>query len=225
MSFDYHSGVSLDVENTGSPGEEKTIRADVATGDGSVTISGDTYELLQFHFHAPAEHLINGVEAPMELHMVHRDAPGNLLVVGRLIEPCSVATVICTTSLDGIFSALPASGAHSPSAVTFDLGSLLPADLGSFRYDGSLTTAPYTEGVKWNVLVEPLFMAGANITAFEALFDGPHGNTRELQALNGRVILTDVSGFVGSVPEPETYVLMLAGLAALRVAARHRKAV
>lgn len=32
-----------------------------------------TYEPIQFHFHAPSEHTINGESYDLELHLVHRD--------------------------------------------------------------------------------------------------------------------------------------------------------
>ena len=44
------------------------------------------YQLLQFHFHAPSEHTIDGQHADMELHLVHVDANSRLLVVGFLIH-------------------------------------------------------------------------------------------------------------------------------------------
>jgi carbonic anhydrase len=31
----------------------------------------DVYELLQFHWHAPSEHTLNGVQPVAELHAVH----------------------------------------------------------------------------------------------------------------------------------------------------------
>ena len=53
-------------------------------------------------------------------------------------------------------------------------------------------------------------MSSDQINAFSSLF--PHGDARQIQDLNGRIVLTDVPGFVTSVPEPETYAMMLAGL-------------
>ncbi len=55
---------------------------------------------------------------------------------------------------------------------------------------GSLTTPPFTEGVSWVVLDEPITLSAEQIAAFTALF--PEGNTRETQPLNDREILTDV---------------------------------
>jgi carbonic anhydrase len=203
LNFLYGSAVPLDVINNGSPDEEATIRANVAAGAGSLSVAGTTYDLTQFHFHTESEHLVNGSPAEMEMHMVHQSATGELLVVGRFIE-LGLANVL----LDVIFSNLPQNPGDSLPIGSFDLAGLLPADLRSFRYTGSLTTPPFTEGVNWILLAEPLEFSSAQIDAFRDLF--PDGNERPPQDLNGRTIVTDVAGF-SSVPEPGTFVLFSVG--------------
>jgi hypothetical protein len=79
-------------------------------------------------------------------------------------------------------------------------------------YSGSLTTPPFTEGVTWINLAQPLEMAASQIQAYQELF--PEGNTRPVQPLGDRIILTDVPGFVTNVPEPQTYAMLLPGLGA-----------
>jgi len=204
LTFSYSTNTSLHVINTGSPDTEATIRAVVPATKGSVSLSGTSYELKQFHFHAEAEHLRDGFVFPMEMHMVHADAGGNLLVVGRWIEESAADNPVFAD----MFSHLPATSANTYDIASFNLNDLIPGDLSSFRYPGSLTTAPYTEGVSWVVLDAPLSLSHAQITAFEALF--PDGDAREVQALNGRVVRTDVIGF--ATPEPGAYGLFI-GLA------------
>ena len=53
-------------------------------------------------------------------------------------------------------------------------------------------------------------MSAAEINAYSSLF--PNGDAREIQDLNGRIVLTDVPGFAAAVPEPETYAMLLVGL-------------
>jgi carbonic anhydrase len=135
--------VTLNVVNTGSPDHEATVRANVPAGAGALVVGGTTYNLLQFHFHIPGEHLLNGHEFDMELHLVHQDpASGGLLVVGRWIEVGSPSPL-----LDPIFSDLPPSPASPRTVTGFDLGGLLPSTLTSFRYPGSrpsLTTKAFS---------------------------------------------------------------------------------
>jgi carbonic anhydrase len=209
LQFQYSAGVTLNVVNTGSPDEFATVRANVPTGAGALTVAGTTYDLLQFHFHIEAEHLINGHRAEMELHMVHQATNGDFLVVGRLIE-----FGMPNAALAPIFSSLPPNPGDQVTVSPFDLGALLPSHLASFRYPGSLTTPPFTEGVSWVVLAEPLELSPAQIDAFRQLF--PHGNVREVQPLNGRVVLTDVAGFA-TVPEPATLTLLSLGSLGLLV--------
>ena len=72
--------------------------------------------------------------------------------------------------------------------VAIDVGDLLPSTKSSYRYDGSLTTPPCSEGVKWFVLTTPIELSEAQIAAFTAIV---HGNNRPVQPLKGRKLLVD----------------------------------
>lgn len=183
LEFDYRARTDLQVENTGSPDEFASVRANVPAGAGRLEVDGVTYELKQFHFHTPSEHRIDGEAFPMEMHLVHQAAKGALLVVAVLIEEGHRHG-----ELEKVFDHLPEEGASVPVA-GFKLSRLLPGDRRSLRYRGSLTTPPFTEGVKWVVLVRALELPEDQIEAFRALF--PDGNSRETQALNGRTVTTD----------------------------------
>lgn len=156
-----------------------SIQANVAPGNTTV-IDGVTYDLLQFHFHKPSEHTVDSEVFPMELHFVHADAAGHLAVVGVLLEqgPANPA-------YDVLWSAQPDEGVESAVA-SFDLRSLLPGDLGRYRYSGSLTTPPCSEGVNWNVLAQPGTLSAEQIAAFA--YDG---NARPVQGVGSRSVLRD----------------------------------
>lgn len=152
------------------------------------------------------------------MHLVFSDADKHVLVVGRWVNYGNV-----NTSLAPIFSDLPQTTADHLAVNSFDLNTLLPmSNMESFRYTGSLTTPPFSEGVSWINLAEPLYMSAGQVQAFQKLF--PDGDAREVQPLNGRIILTDVPGFVTAVPEPETYAMLLAGLGLIGFIARRRLA-
>lgn len=183
LHFDYSSRATLEVVNTGSPDEEATIRANVPAGAGRLAVEGVAYDLRQFHWHTPSEHRVEGEEFPMEMHLVHEGPGGSLLVVGIFLRRGHRHG-----ELEKIFADLPEEG--DPTSVPgFKLSRLLPGDRRSVRYRGSLTTPPFTEGVSWVVLADPLEVPGQLIAAFQALF--PDGNSREPQPLNGRTPRTD----------------------------------
>lgn len=191
LGFSYGTKVALDIVNKEAPDEHGTIRANVPDGGGELTVAGVTYKLLQFHFHAPGEHELNGQKFPMELHLVHKvvdeTSPdnGTLSVVGIFIKAGKEHK-----ELSKIFADLPAQPDEHRAVSRFNLTKLLPHGLESYRYRGSLTTPNFDEGVRWVVLAEPIEMSEAQIEGFKQLF--PEGNSRELQPLNGRTIFTDV---------------------------------
>lgn len=148
----------------------------------TLTVGGNTWQLLQFHFHTLSEHAIGGQYQPLEMHLVHRDTDGRLAVVGVMIKEGAE-----NATLKPVFDNLPPhhSDPHAVSGVSLNIAQALPADLSAWRYDGSLTTPPCSEGVRWHVLSNPITASAAQIGAFRALFET---DARPVQPLNGRTI-------------------------------------
>ena len=162
-----------------------TIQVDYDAGS-YIEIDGVRHDLVQFHFHAPSEHTINGKRFPAELHLVHRSASGELAVVGVMMETGSE-----NPALAPVWSHLPAKEGpveHFTPAV--DAASLLPEIRTTFRYSGSLTTPPCSEGVKWNVMTAPIQLSDAQLKAFTGIIDE---NDRPIQALGTRTLMEDTS--------------------------------
>ena len=68
----------LGIENTGHV-VEVPIPAGVTD---TLRIGNDAYPLVQYHFHAPGEHQVNGRLADIEGHFVHQNSQGDTAVVG-----------------------------------------------------------------------------------------------------------------------------------------------
>lgn len=64
---------------------------------------------------------------------------------------------------------------------------LLPAKLDYYRFNGSLTTPPCTEGVRWLVLKDAQTASAEQIAKFTAVMH--HANNRPVQPINARVIV------------------------------------
>ena len=56
-----------------------------------------------------------------------------------------------------------------------------------YRFNGSLTTPPCSEGVRWLVCKKPVEVSGEQVTAFHDLMH--HDNNRPVQAVNARPVL------------------------------------
>lgn len=162
-----------------------TIQVDYDAGS-TVTAAGRAYELQQYHFHAPSEHTVAGRAYPMEMHLVHRSAKGEILVVGVFIEEGAH-----NPAFEPVWANLPATPGERRHLehIKVDIDDLLPPQGRQFRYKGSLTTPPCSEGVDWFVLVEPIQLSESQIRKFTELFSR---NSRPTQPRNGRTILLGV---------------------------------
>jgi len=158
-----------------------------AAGSGNtIVVDGTLYELLQFHFHAPSEHTVAGASFAMELHLVHKSAGGGLAVVGVLLQQGAASA-----SLAPVLTSIPVdiSVEHDLSA-PIDLMQLLPADRRVYRYPGSLTTPPCSEGVKWILFTTPMDVDTAQAAAYTALYTGTN---RPPQPRGARFLLQDIN--------------------------------
>lgn len=170
--------VPLNIMNNGHTIE---IPYEEGTPVSTISINGDPYHLLQFHFHTPSEHQLADHAAAMELHLVHRNDAGEIAVVGIMMEEGATHPVINT-----IWEHLsPDEGIQPVEGVMINAADLLPRSTEYFSYDGSLTTPPCSEGVRWTILAEPIEVSEEQIAAFESLYQM---NARPLQPTNGRTI-------------------------------------
>jgi carbonic anhydrase len=159
-----------------------TVKVTYDSGS-SLDYDGHRFDLIQFHFHTPSEHLLDGVTYPMEMHLVHaeHDHPEHLLVVGVLFKE-GVASGL----LENLIADVPAhAGDHVDKEAKLDASSVLKRSEGYFHYEGSLTTPPYSETVTWLVVEQA---HDASPEQIEALNRIEGNNARHIQDQNARLI-------------------------------------
>ncbi len=159
-----------------------TVEFDFERGD-SLRFRGKVYQLLQIHFHAPAEHTLDGIRYPLEIHLVHRNEAGEYAVLGIWAREGAV-----NEPLAFLESFLPlALGEERALNAAFDLKGLLPEKPAHFyTYPGSLTTPPCTEKVQWLLFAQPLILSLEEEVALRQNL--PRDNYRGVQPLNDRVV-------------------------------------
>jgi carbonic anhydrase len=176
LKLNYSAGAT-EILNNGH-----TIQVNYAPGS-SLVVDGHEFELKQFHFHAPSENRINGRQFPLEGHLVHADKDGNLAVVAVLF-----AEGVDNGLLAKLWEKMPGKkDEKSALASGLTATQLLPAKRDYYRYSGSLTTPPCSEGVLWLVVKAPSSASKAQIEKFARTMGV--ANNRPVQAVNARAVL------------------------------------
>jgi carbonic anhydrase len=158
------------------------IQVNVAPGS-NIRLDDSEFELKQFHFHSPSENAIDGRSFALEAHFVHADRDGNLAVIGVLFEEGAA-----NLTLAELWRQMPGRvGEKRPLEARIDPSLLFPARRDYYRYNGSLTTPPCSEGVRWLVMKHPLSLSKAQRDSFlEAM---RHPNNRPVQPVHARPVL------------------------------------
>jgi len=159
-----------------------TIQINYPQGS-SIKIEGKTFNLVQFHFHTPSENQINGKSFPLEVHLVHKNDKGELAVIGVMFDVGNAHEL-----LDSIWKKV-SSKENEEIKLDQEINpmNLLPEEKNYFRFNGSLTTPPCSEGVRWFVMKKPLTASLEQIHQFKGWMK--HDNARPLQPVNARPIL------------------------------------
>jgi len=187
--IDIKDGIKVDLEPIKFNYQPSTFRiidnghtVQVQVGEGSISLTGKTYELVQFHFHRPSEEKINGQRFDMVVHLVHKSDEGQLAVVAVLLERGNENPFIQT-----LWNHMPLEKNMpvSPPSATVDLNTLLPTSRNYYTYMGSLTTPPCSEGVLWLVMKQPVQVSADQINIFGRLY---RNNARPIQPSGGRLI-------------------------------------
>ena len=171
-----------------------------------IELDGQLFNLLQVHFHAPSENHINGQSYPLEAHFVHASKDGDLAVVAVMYEEGTPKTMLKVhtdefrdkvvvavmspqdKTLEELWKVMPIlSGDKHILNNRVNVDKLLPKHRDYYRFNGSLTTPPCSEGVRWLVMKEVVTISKKQINAFKAVLHEP--NNRPIQVINARPIL------------------------------------
>lgn len=176
ITFDYKAGGHALINNGHS------VQVDYDPGSG-ISIDNVAFSLQQFHFHAPSENLIDGKSFPIEAHFVHADAHGNLAVIAVMFVQGQ-----SNPELGKLWARMPLkAGDRRDLSPGISAANLLPANRDYYRYEGSLTTPPCSEGVRWLVLKQPVSASAAQIEELIKVLG--HPNNRPVQPIGARVVL------------------------------------
>ncbi|MBJ78175.1 MAG: carbonate dehydratase [Acidiferrobacteraceae bacterium] len=175
ISLDWTVGVR-NILNNGH-----TLEVETDNG-GTATIGKSSFDLVQFHFHTPSEHAIDGKRAQMEAHFVHANADGALMVVSVMLQPGGDNQLFSR-----LLESAPRKVGEREISGTVNPLELIPSTQNYWWYMGSLTTPPCSQIVSWVVLKEPILISEKDAASFAELFPN---NARPLQPVNHRFVLT-----------------------------------
>jgi carbonic anhydrase len=116
----------------------------------TLTEGNKRYILHDVHFHTPSEHIIKDKFYALEIHLVHQDMAGSMLVVSVFADMDTPLK-----DMDFLLDHSPTK-ANEDVPVAFNPAMFLPESKEYYAYTGSLTTPPCTEGVQWRIMKEPI---------------------------------------------------------------------
>ena len=161
----------------------------LAPGASDLEFRGQEYTLTQYHFHAPSEHTIDGEHADMELHFVHSNDAGHLAVVAVLYDEGEEDHPFFLSILKDDAPVNPGEEKVFPDQ-KIDIAGYFPPSAKQhkyYMYDGSLTTPPATEGVRWFICKERVQLSRTQIDSVRRLYSH---NNRPIQPTYARTVLT-----------------------------------
>ncbi|MEE9543306.1 MAG: carbonic anhydrase family protein [Thermodesulfobacteriota bacterium] len=150
--------------------------------ESSVTLDGANYQLEEFHFHSPSEHLVSSKQFALEAHLVHIGEGGDLIVLAVFIVEGTGKK-----DYEPLIESFERFGLERDQKdfILIDPSDFIPRDRAYSTYTGSHTTPPCVEGVKWLVFRDPFELSGPQIERLRRVVGE---NCRPVQPLNGRVI-------------------------------------
>jgi carbonic anhydrase len=155
LKLEFHTAA----ENLVNNGHTLQVNVD---DEDDFMLEGETFRLKQYHFHTPSENQIDGHAYLLEAHFVHANAEGEIAVIAVMFEVGKE-----NTALNPLIAAM--SKQENQEVVVkqrMDLKPLFPEDRHYYRFSGSLTTPPCTEGLRWLVMKHPVMLSQSQLHDF-----------------------------------------------------------
>ena len=162
--------------------KDHSLILDAGTGNMMV-LDQKPYQLKYISVHVPSEHQIKQKSYAAELQMVHEDKTGHRVIIAVMLEEGSAHA-----GLEKLLGSLPKGKEQSkPLAIRVTPADLMPTKPAYYRYSGSLTAPPCTEGVQWVIMKESLKISKFQLGSLQQAIGEP--NQRPVQDGQGRMIL------------------------------------
>jgi carbonic anhydrase len=150
--------------------------------DGHLTLGGVKYLLQEIHFHSPSEHLVDSLAYPLETHLVHTGESGEHMVLSVFIDEGEP-----TRDFNPLIASFEQFGLRKgyDETLLIDPSDFIPQEAAYYTYEGSHTSPPCAQGVRWLILRDRFLLPGAQIERLRRVVGT---NCRPVQPLNGRVV-------------------------------------
>ncbi|KAM0938956.1 Dioscorin DB3S [Dioscorea sansibarensis] len=154
---------------------------------GSLSINRVAYQLKRVHFHSPSEHAMNGERFDLEAHLVHESRDQRTAVVAVLFRFGRPDPFL--SKLEDFLGQISSSKKNEINAGFVDPQQLEIDDSAYYRYMGSFTAPPCTEGVSWTVIRKVATVSPKQVLLLkQAVNENAINNARPLQPTNYRTV-------------------------------------
>jgi carbonic anhydrase len=181
LKFNYGLITPETITNTGHG-----IRIKVGKGT-NIKVDGIKFELKYLDIHMPSENTVNNKHFPMEIQFVHENSSKentNIAIVSQMYIPGKA-----DRTLRKLLKQLPEKAGEPLKLAANTLRNFEQKKkiANYYRYDGSLTTPPCSEGVRWFIMKQPLTLSNEQQLKFKTTIGKE--NNRPVQELNARKIM------------------------------------
>jgi len=150
----------------------------------NINVDGITFNLTHLDIHIPSEHTLDEKHYPMEIEFIHKSKDNQLAIVSRMVVPGRP-----DRTLRKLLEHLPMQAGESKPLPKNALRNteLKKKFANYYRYSGSSTSPPCSEGVYWFIMKQPMTISKKQYEKFKTAIK--QDNNRPLQPLNARMIL------------------------------------